>query len=185
MTQPPSETCNGQTTAGGLCELPSGWGTAHVGYGRCKLHGGSSRSGEVAAARQAAVVLASELRMAPQDALLWTVWLAAAEVDYFNQRVADLDGEKILVEHDRRGPELNAYLRARNDANERLARYSKMALDAGIAERQVRISEVQLELLTDAFSLLLDSLALTREQWKAAPAAVRASWRCSPAMLRT
>lgn len=37
--------CGGKTSAGGACQRPAGWGTAHVGTGRCKLHGGASPSG--------------------------------------------------------------------------------------------------------------------------------------------
>lgn len=34
--------CNAKTRAGTKCKRPSGWGTNHVGEGRCKLHGGKS-----------------------------------------------------------------------------------------------------------------------------------------------
>ncbi len=39
--------CGGKTRAGGghPCRRPAGWGTDHVGTGRCKLHGGSSLAG--------------------------------------------------------------------------------------------------------------------------------------------
>jgi len=34
--------CNAHKRSGGACTRPAGWGTAHVGQGRCKLHGGNS-----------------------------------------------------------------------------------------------------------------------------------------------
>ena len=35
--------CNSRTKQGkSFCERPAGWGTDHVGIGRCKLHGGST-----------------------------------------------------------------------------------------------------------------------------------------------
>lgn len=34
--------CGAKTRAGTPCQQPAGWGTNHVGTGRCKLHGGSS-----------------------------------------------------------------------------------------------------------------------------------------------
>ena len=34
--------CGAKTRAGTPCQLLAGWGTDHVGTGRCKLHGGSS-----------------------------------------------------------------------------------------------------------------------------------------------
>jgi hypothetical protein len=175
VTYAPTATCNARTRGGNLCALPAGWATGHAGYGRCKLHGGASRSGEIAAARHAAVALATEAQIEPADGLLWAVWLSAAEVQVFSQRVAELADEEILVEHDRRGAELNPWLRARADATERLARYSKMALDAGVEERHVRLAEEWHGLMASAFSLLLDRLELDSRQLQAAPGAVRAA----------
>lgn len=34
--------CGAKKKSGGICGLFSGWGTAHVGSGKCKLHGGAS-----------------------------------------------------------------------------------------------------------------------------------------------
>ena len=34
--------CGSPTRAGTPCQRPAGWGTDHVGYGRCKLHGGNA-----------------------------------------------------------------------------------------------------------------------------------------------
>jgi len=43
----PGETCNARKTDGsGHCGQPAGWGTDHVGHGRCKYHGGDSPNGE-------------------------------------------------------------------------------------------------------------------------------------------
>lgn len=40
------EICGAETRDGGECQRPAGWGTDHVGEGRCKQHGGASPSGE-------------------------------------------------------------------------------------------------------------------------------------------
>lgn len=37
--------CGAKTRAGTPCQQPAGWGTNHVGNGRCKLHGGKSLGG--------------------------------------------------------------------------------------------------------------------------------------------
>jgi hypothetical protein len=46
MTQPAKprgyDTCNATNRAGTPCARPAGWGTAHLGVGRCKLHGGNA-----------------------------------------------------------------------------------------------------------------------------------------------
>ncbi len=34
--------CGAKTRGGKQCQQPAGWGTAHVGQGRCKLHGGNA-----------------------------------------------------------------------------------------------------------------------------------------------
>jgi len=38
-----NNTCGATNNNGGPCELPAGWGTDHVGEGRCKYHGGKDR----------------------------------------------------------------------------------------------------------------------------------------------
>lgn len=37
-----TDVCNAVTKAGGYCKLKAGYGTDHVGTGRCKFHGGAS-----------------------------------------------------------------------------------------------------------------------------------------------
>lgn len=37
--------CGGATSSGGKCTQPAGWGTEHLGEGKCKLHGGASPRG--------------------------------------------------------------------------------------------------------------------------------------------
>lgn len=36
------ELCGAATRSGGTCQKPAGWGTQHVGEGKCKLHGGAT-----------------------------------------------------------------------------------------------------------------------------------------------
>lgn len=38
--------CGATNRQGEPCQLPAGWGTDHVGEGKCKLHGGASLRGE-------------------------------------------------------------------------------------------------------------------------------------------
>jgi len=41
------EHCNARKTGGdGYCKQPAGWGTDHNGTGRCKFHGGNTRTQE-------------------------------------------------------------------------------------------------------------------------------------------
>jgi hypothetical protein len=54
-----------------------------------------------------------------------------------------------------------------------LARVCKMALDAGVAERQVRVAEAQGELLAGVIKSMLGDLGLNSKQQGEAPAIVR------------
>jgi len=54
-----------------------------------------------------------------------------------------------------------------------LARVCKMALDAGVAERQVRGAEARGELLASTIKAILGDLGLSKEQQREAPAVVR------------
>jgi len=37
-----ADLCGAETRSGAPCKQPAGWGTEHVGRGRCKLHGGNA-----------------------------------------------------------------------------------------------------------------------------------------------
>jgi hypothetical protein len=50
---------------------------------------------------------------------------------------------------------------------------SKMALDAGVAERQVRVAEAQGELLASVIKAILGDLGLSKDQQAVAPGIVR------------
>ena len=39
----PNDTCGAETRSGEPCKRRAGWGTKHVGKGRCKQHGGKDR----------------------------------------------------------------------------------------------------------------------------------------------
>lgn len=61
--------------------------------------------------------------------------------------------------------------------SERFERACKTALDAGVAERQVRLAESEGELVATAIKGILSSLNLTPEQWSIAPKVVAAQLR--------
>ena len=52
---PVGELCGSKKKQGtGTCTKPAGWGTDHVGFGNCKLHGGASPNGVKHAEKQEA-----------------------------------------------------------------------------------------------------------------------------------
>ena len=170
--------CGAKNSQGKPCRRGAGWGTGHAGVGRCKLHGGRSPnaelSGQLVLARREAVVMGSPLPMEPIEAILQCIRIAAGEVRYASERIAELEerdaagpvkmitdrplmlarGEESPSERAREihlgAPALNIWIRARHEAMDRLVGYSKVALAVGIAERQVRIAEGQAQLLAEA-----------------------------------
>jgi hypothetical protein len=178
--------CGAKTRSGGKCSLAAGQGTDHIGSGRCKFHGGATPNGKKAAAKEAALTMALELDMEPHDALLWCVRAAAGQVSFCSRRVAALTDDELLVEHlrERIAEEgsfvershhggLHACIHAHQAALDRLARFSKMAVDAGVAERHVRIAERYGEVIAQLLDGVLGDLDLTPAQLKKAPGTVR------------
>lgn len=136
-------------------------------------------------------VMGTAIDVDPMEALLWCVRITAGEVAYATQKVHELTEEDVIVnpqqtvEREGGGPqvaseevttmpdELNLWIKVRHQATERLAKFSKMALDAGVAERSVRLAEGAGDQLATAISSILVGLQLTHEQEMRAPALVR------------
>lgn len=182
--------CGARKRNGDRCKQTAGWGTDHPGTGACKNHGGNTRSHVVKAARVAAATLGEELDLEPHEALLQCVHSAAGLVAYTRAKVTALEDGAVVVEHvkervadgDARGgsyiersnqAELHIWVRAYHDDLDRLARFSKMALDAGVEERRVRAAERFADSFATALQGILGDLALTPEQQKRAPEIVR------------
>jgi hypothetical protein len=161
--------CGAKTRSGGKCKKQKGWGTEHLGTGKCKLHGGNTSSGQAAAAKEAAVIMGQALDIEPHDALLTCVRIAAGEVAYCTTMIGDLEKP---TESTMFGEQLNIWIQVRQKAMLSLAKFSKMALDAGVAERQVKVAERYGEMLATLISGILGDLELTKGQQKKAPAIV-------------
>jgi hypothetical protein len=167
--KPAHGACGAKTRGGGKCKKQKGWGTNHLGSGRCKLHGGNTSSGEASAAKEAALIMGEALDIEPHEALITCVRIAAGEVAYCSREIAGLEK---ATEPTAFGAVLNIWIKTRQVAMAQLAKYSKMALDAGVAERQVQLAERYGEMLATLISGILGDLELTKKQQKAAPAIV-------------
>lgn len=186
--------CGAKSKSGAPCRRPAGAGTDHVGYGPCKLHGGSTATHRKHAAKlQAAaeanrlgVVMGLPIEVDPLEALLRCIWIAAGEVSYCSDRISELGddeavvnyhesqtGSEISYEKTSTAAELNIWIVARRDAMDRLAKYSKMAIDAGVAERQVRVAEKLGGIIGALVQSVLGDLDLSAKQLDAAPGIVR------------
>lgn len=183
----------------GTCKKTAGWGTDHPGSGHCRLHGGNSPGGIMYAARdqmlqQTAGGFSGEIDMEPHEGLLYCVRKAAQHVAYSESQCAQLRSEQEMIAivdtaektymtdngevtyHERREKslaELNAWVRVNMEALDRLARFSKMAIDAGVEERKVALAERMGLELSDVLSRILQRLGLTDRQRAIAPEIVR------------
>jgi hypothetical protein len=174
-----AELCGAKTKSkAGTCQKAKGWGTDHLGVGRCKFHGGASPQAQVAGvvelARREAIVMGQPIDIDPHEAILQAVRIAWGEVTYCSERIADLDTAVVqpLAEKTRplshgkdgesssetvtevttsRDAKLHIWVEARHAALDRAVTYSKIALAAGIEERKVRIAEAEAQLLAEAF----------------------------------
>lgn len=175
---------------GKLCLHEAGWGTSHPGFGFCKMHGGSHRNGEKHAAKiqvqQMAQVMGVPLDVDPTVAILNAISIVAGEVEYATLMVAALNedqavetfGEETISDGGRtvkttNVATLNVWIRTRHEAMDRLVRYAKTAIDAGVAERQVRVAEQMGGMLGKLITAVLGELSLSPAQLERAPGVVQ------------
>lgn len=81
--------CGARTRSGGTCGKTAGWGTEHVGIGRCKLHGGCTptqvKTARAEQARQAVAAFGLPLDVEPHEALREELH-RAADLGFVRQR---------------------------------------------------------------------------------------------------
>lgn len=173
----------------------------------CETHGGKApQNREAAARRLAAARAAAEVQrellrngevaqLHPLDVLLERVWRAAAFVRVLEQLVGGLavspdhadeeDGpDGALYGPDHSGDQRShVYLQLLGEWSDRSARYSKLALDAGVAEREIRLAERQGEIVANLIRAVLEDpeLALTAGQRETAGAVAQRHLRALPA----
>lgn len=172
----------------GTCGNVAGYRTSHPGIGHCYECGGATPAGEVYAERIAAKrhleEFGREVDIEPHQALLWAIRISAGEVEAAEERVRALEENELLetpeesVDRPAKGEygleedsirvsetkklqrKLNEWIRIRNEAMDRMVRYSSAALKSGLEERLVRIAEVQGKLMAEAVQGILKDLGV-------------------------
>lgn len=183
--------CGATRADGATCRMSAGAGTDHRGRGRCHKHGGATPSAQFNEYRyEAHEQFGAWADIDPAEAIMLCIRVAAGEVYWFNDAVDRLALDEIVVtpvsKTTGRGPEgpvdmatrsndakLNLLIRARQEATDRLFRYSKDALQLGLDERRVRAAEQWGQLMGQLLSRVLDDLELTPAQAELAPTVVR------------
>lgn len=139
------------------CERAAGEGTQHAGAGPCYRH--AARLGRGTGAWIVAHAFARALEVTPWEALLWAVRLAAGRVAFIEAKLGTAEADDELEPNGR----LHHWVRESREERDRLARVSKLAIDAGVAERLVRQIELEAALMLRATTLTLDELGLGEE----------------------
>jgi hypothetical protein len=178
--------CGARTRSGGSCRRPSGWGTDHVGAGRCKLHGGSSPSGRKAARRKqaerAVVTYGLPRDVPPEQALLEELHRTAGHVAWLGELVAGLDEEGLKQYTKDKGllwEKPSVWLELYQAERKHLASVAADCVRIGIEERHLRLAEStagQLAAVLKATVAGLLELALSAVEGEAARGRLRAAW---------
>lgn len=144
------------------------------------MHGGSAPPGRKNGARlkiedearqhaeRITAFLGTPIDVDPLEALLHMIRTTAGEFAYYTDCIAELDPDTGVVNN-----EPHLWIRLRHEAIDRIAKMSKMAIDAGVAERQVANAERIGTLIGKVFQAMLADLNLTPEQHALAPEVMR------------
>lgn len=140
------------------CERPAGQGTQHAGAGPCRRHVG--RLGSGTGAWIVAHAFARTLECTPWEGLLWAVRLSAGKVAFIEAKLGTATCDEELEPNGR----LHHWVKMSELERDKLARVSKLAIDAGVAERLVHQIELEATLMLRATVLTLDELGLGEDQ---------------------
>lgn len=174
--------CGAKLGNGGRCQVGAGKDTGHIGFGKCGRHGGNTPTLRTSAAKFIGGEVIDRMSMggygrpveiSPTDALLQEVSRAAGHVAWLAQRIDSWelkDGELMTAyQHET----LDLYHAERKQ----VVWVSKIALDAGVDERKIRLKEAEagniVALLKHVFTGLQLSVAQQRLVQTIVPAALR------------
>lgn len=178
MTQPAEQEghdkrhCGANKRQGeGTCTRPAGWGTDHAGFGRCKLHGGStpnqSRAAQLVKLESDARTLFGKIapEAAPVENPLEMFAAFAGRVmawlDLMDSLLSDVDSARYrgATAEQIRG-EVVLYERAMDRANAVLSAYARLNID----ERLAVIAQRQAAMVINGVNAALAYLGVTDDQ---------------------
>jgi hypothetical protein len=140
----------------GPCTRPAGWGTSHPGTGYCKLHGGSTPSGEQhgkkLAAQKAVAAFGLPREIDPDQALMEELWRCAGLVAFFERLIStgELPAEENatgrkravrLTQATMAGEQPSVWYAMFAQERDRMHAVAKTCKAVGIEERRVRVVE--------------------------------------------
>lgn len=178
--------CNGKLSKGrpGRCTQKAGWGTEHVGIGKCKLHGGKTpnhnKSAQVAIAKAEAAKYGTPIEMGPAESLLAELARTHGWISFFESQVGDLKVNQLAWGQTRRkiGGEDNGstyeakasiWFQLLQEQRKHLIAVVDSCTRSGVAEHMMRLAEDQGRMVAGviqrSFASMLEALlaALTEK----------------------
>lgn len=154
----------------GTCGRPAGWGTDHAGWGRCKLHGGSSADGKKGALRLAAqdavVTYGLAREIDPHSALLEELHRTAGHVAWLEGMVQGLREDDLYGPVGQAGEnfypknEPHVWVALYHEERKHYTAVAKTCIAVGIEERRVRLAEAQGQALANVIRGVLTELGV-------------------------
>jgi len=138
------------------CERHAGSGTIHPGTGPCRIHGGNAPSERRRGAVVTAHAIARTINVDPWEALIVVMNRAYAWGAFYQAMLATVTDDDDL----RPGGAAWDWVKGAERCTDLTARYAKMALDAGVAERAVQQVELQGQLIAQVLGATIHELAL-------------------------
>lgn len=165
--------CLQTTRTGQVCRNKAGAGTPHRGVGLCWQHEGSrTREGAWIMAH----AFARALDCTPWEGLLTAVKIAAGRVAFIEHKLSRADVDRQLEPpdkngiseaartEDQQGTNLHYWVKQAELWHDKLAKVSKLAIDAGVAERLVRQLELEARIMLQATHRTLDELGFSDDE---------------------
>ncbi|MEW2301991.1 hypothetical protein AB0958_18790 [Streptomyces sp. NPDC006655] len=160
-----------QGAPGETCTFVAGWGTDHVGTGRCRLHGGNTRNQRTAAraekADQEARRLLAQLDVQPVDDPFAALSRLAGQVlawqEAISRIVNDL-GDRVRYEGASGAEQLRAEIALYERAMDRTGSVLGMIAKLNIEDRMARVTERQADALVSALEAALAAAGVTGTQ---------------------
>ena len=158
--------CGANKRDGSTCRAFAGQGTEHLGTGRCKFHGGSTRNHRKAAAvteaRREMVKLGVPIPdIAPHDALLGLLRATSGHVAWLHAAVAQID--------DLSNQEARVLVELYDSERDRLTRVAKACVEAGATDREVHVASSYADAIARALRATREGAEVSRGSRARAP----------------
>lgn len=171
--------CGSRTKSKGLCNKNAGWGTNHLGFGSCKLHGGNMPNHQKAAQKHEAAMAVEQyglpLDIDPFDALLEELARTSGHVNWLRLQVGTLTDEQMTGPVGQEGPtesgglhhakvEPSVWIRLYQEERKHLVSVAATCIKAGIEERRIEIAESQGVILARVINRVLSAFNISSEE---------------------